>query len=99
MNAKQTVEWLNERDPINQWSLDDDAFCRHCDGVFKIQDIVRDRDGDATCPVCHAASPMDFRSAPWWREDLMYEDGAGCHWIHEPIKGIAGRPRSLPPGD
>lgn len=95
MNAKQTIEWLNKRDPIHQWSVDDDVFCLHCDGVFKAEDVARDRDGDPTCAVCKGATPLDFHHAPWWREDLMDEDNDGCHWIGEPIRGLARQPKSL----
>jgi len=102
MNAKEKVDWFNEVDPLHTWSVDDDVFCLHCDGVFKAQDVARDRDGLAECPVCHDGSPLDFSDKPWWREDLVHQevDKAGYElintWIGKPITAIAGKPGTLP---
>lgn len=101
MDAEKTVQWLNERDPLNEWSVDDDLFCLHCDGVFKAQDVFRDKNGDPNCPVCKNSSPLDFHSIPWWREDLTSategEDEFGYEWKGTPITAESGKPKSLPP--
>ena len=100
MKANAIVDWLNERDPLNEWSVDDDVFCLHCDGVFKVQDVARDYGSYPTCPVCRNSTPIDFHGIPWWREDLVDEsdDGEGIvrQWRGEPIHGIAGKPGRLP---
>jgi hypothetical protein len=100
MNAKERVDWLNKRDPLHQWSVDDDIFCLHCDGIFKAQDVAQDIEADPTCPVCHTSSPIDFREIPWWREDLVEQsadhEGVFNEWRVEPIHAEAGKPCRLP---
>jgi hypothetical protein len=100
MNAEQKIDWLNERDPLNEWAVDDDVFCLHCDGVFKAQDLALASDGCPTCPVCHTNTPLYFHAVPWWREDLVAEseteDDIERNWIGKPIGAVAGQPGKLP---
>lgn len=101
MTTTEKVNWLNERDPFRDWSVDDDVFCLHCDGVFKVQDVAC-RSGDCpTCPVCHDGTPLDFAEIPWWREDLVSErankHGFVRKWRGEPVRAVAGKPGQLPP--
>jgi hypothetical protein len=100
MNAIEKVNWLNERDPFREWSVDDDVFCLHCDGVFKVQDVVRAADGCPICPVCMNSTPIDFAEIPWWREDLVEQtandDGLVNRWLVKPIHAVTGKPGNLP---
>jgi hypothetical protein len=100
MNAKERVEWLNERDPLRQWSVGDDVFCLHCDGVFKAEDVACDHEGDPTCPLCNSSTPLDFAEIPWWREDLVKQRPDNYRmvntWRVKPVQAIAGKPGHLP---
>jgi hypothetical protein len=100
MNAEEKVSWLNVCDPFRQWSVGQDVFCLHCDGVFKAEDVLRDYVGHPTCPLCISSTPIDFAEIPWWREDLVAEkvnkNGFVRKWRIKPIKAIAGRPVYLP---
>ena len=100
MNAEARVKWLNERDPINQWSVGDDVYCLHCDGVFKAEDVGCDDEADPTCPVCKSSTPLDFAHLPWWREDLVEQTPGECEminkWRVEPITAESGKPKVLP---
>lgn len=99
MNSNETVKWLNQRDPLHEWSTDDDVFCLHCDGVFKVQDVARDHEDDPICPVCEASTPLDFHKIPWWREDLVDQtadrEGPLNLWRVEPITAQPGKPSRL----
>jgi hypothetical protein len=100
MNAEETVAWLNERDPLRQWSAGDDVYCLHCDGVFKAEDVACDHEGDPTCPLCISSTPLDFDEIPWWREDLVDQtaDEKEIHnqWRVKPICAEPGKPGRLP---
>lgn len=91
------AKWLNEVSPTNSWAFKDDVFCHHCDGLFKAEDVACDKDGDPTCPLCYASTPLDFHKLPWWREDLCNEpDGdEGYTWKVEPLHAISGQPRRI----
>jgi hypothetical protein len=93
MNAKESVDWLNERDPIREWSVDADVFCLHCDGMFKAQDVACDSEGDPTCPVCRDSTPLDFHGIPWWREDLVDDKE---EWRIKALEAEPGKPGCLP---
>ena len=101
MKANETVTWLNERELFNEWSLNDDVYCLHCDGVFKAQDVARGRGDCPTCPVCRSSTPIDFAGIPWWREDLIDEkvtkSGFVRRWRIKPVQAMAGKPVRLPP--
>ena len=100
MNAKERVEWLNERDPLRQWSVGEDVFCLHCDGMFKAEDVACAYEGDPTCPLCNSSTPLDFAEIPWWREDLVDqtadEDEIHNQWRVKPIHAETGKPGRLP---
>ena len=100
MNATDMIKWMNERSPLHVWKLDEDVFCRLCDGVFKVQDVVEDDRGDAICPVCKKAGLAEFCTIPWWRSDLVnvVEDSEEerCEWRVEAIHAVAGKPGYLP---
>lgn len=94
-NEEKKVQWLNDRDPLNKWSVGEDVYCLHCDGVFKAEDVGKDTDGLPECPRC-GATPLDFAGAPWWREDLV-EEKTHYSWLVQPIRATPGQPGQLPP--
>lgn len=100
MNVEEKISWLNENDPLRQWSVGADVFCLHCDGVFKAEDVASDFVGDPTCPVCIGSTPLDFAEIPWWRDDLVSEkwnkNGYVRKWLNQPICAVAGKPGRLP---
>ena len=100
MNTEEKISWLNERDPLRQWSVGDDVFCLHCDGVFKAEDVASDFEGDPTCPVCISSTPLDFAEIPWWRDDLVSEkwnkNDITRKWRNKPMRAVAGKPGRLP---
>ena len=87
-------------DPLHKWSVDDDVYCLHCDGVFKAQDVGEDNERLPICAVCKHAYPIDFFKMPWWREDLVEQsvdhEGMINQWRVEPICAVAGKPGQLP---
>jgi hypothetical protein len=101
MNAKEKVRWLNARDPLQKWSVGEDVYCLHCDGVFKVDDVSPDYAGYPECPVCHGATPIDFHKLPWWRDDLVEQTATKYRmvntWRVEPIRATLGHPSTLPP--
>jgi hypothetical protein len=99
MNAEQRVRWFNARDPLHKWTVGQDVYCLHCDGIFKAQDVFEDEEGDPNCPVCKRSSPIDFHPIPWWREDLTDEVTPAQRfiWRVAPIQAAPGKPSVLPP--
>jgi hypothetical protein len=100
MNAEERVRWLNARDPLHKWKVGQDIYCLHCDAVFKVEDVGEDSDGLPECPLCDA-TPLDFHTEPWWREDLVEQTPRKYDvkntWRVEPIRAVAGQPGTLPP--
>ena len=93
-DAEKRVQWFSKRDPFRTWSVGEDVYCLHCDGVFKAEDIGEDTDGLPECPRC-GATPLDLAEAPWWREDLISEE-ARYKWLVQPIRATPGQPAQLP---
>jgi hypothetical protein len=100
MNAKDRVRWLNARDPLHKWSVGQDVYCLHCEAVFKAEDVGEDFDNLPECPLCKA-TPLDFFTEPFWREDLIDQKVVGDRFVNTwrvpPICAVPGQPRVLPP--
>ena len=100
MTQEDKVEWLKEYDPDRKWSLDDDMYCRECDGVFKARDVASDLFDSPACPVCMNAGLDAFVEIPWWRQDLVKrfsgENYLLLMWWVKPIWGSVGKPGRLP---
>jgi hypothetical protein len=98
MLPSERAKWLTSVSPTSTWEEGDNVFCLHCDGVFKAEDVACDPEGDPTCPVCRASTPLDFHYIPWWRSDLVKEgDGElDWEWRGTPIVAIEGKPMNLP---
>lgn len=98
MTPEDRVAWLGSRSITGGWTVGEDVFCLHCDGVWKAEDVSCDLQGDPTCPVCRSSTPLDFHGLPWWREDLVREDDDTQYvWGVTPIRGEVGKPMTLPP--
>jgi len=96
LSSEEKARWLNDVSAIARWRKGNDVFCLHCNGVFKVEDIACDNEGDPTCPVCRSATPLDFHHLPWWREDLISENGDGIRlWRKRRIEAIPGQPQCL----
>lgn len=99
MKPNERVRWFNARDPLHKWTVGQDVYCLHCDGVFKAEDVFEDEDGDPNCPVCRRSSPIDFFPLPFWREDLTkpVKGPQQYIWRVSPIVATPGKPGVLPP--
>ena len=67
LRPAERAAWLDECSITHSWADGDTVFCLHCDGEFQAAQVHCDQEGDPTCPLCHAATPLDFAPTPWWR--------------------------------
>jgi hypothetical protein len=98
LGPAQRAEWLSDHSPLRNWSVGDDVFCFHCDGIWKAEDVACNDHGEPTCPVCLKGGPVGLFHSPWWRDDLVAErfGVSRYEWAGRTLRAEPGNPRRVP---